>query len=607
MALSELLPVLVGPSLVLTTTLVQAVVLPLEGRLPASPGGADYQAYYDPNLNITWAADANMNGIENWDKQITWVEELEIGGIGGWRLPSADANEDGIVIDCWGGGVIGCEDNEMGYLYWEEGISPFTPGPFSNIQSDAYWSGTEYDALGAWDFTFNSGVTGWDSKFLSFFAWPVHDGDVEQLVTITGIWPADAEAGENVSVFIFGDNFTTDGNTKVYFNGIQQYLVAPVSTDMLIVRLVPVTESLFGPVTVTTPYDTETSTQIFGAPLTGLNLTGIWPGDPEIGEWSSIFLFGTEFTTDGTTEVYFNGVRQYLVAPVTSEMLIVRVLGDASLSGPVTVITPAGTVISVEPLIFVPSEPTCDLQCSAPPAGKFCIAGQLRDAENNDAISSESLIKITLYDALQFVNNPTSAPPLAVDSITINSCGQFLAQGVTLPALGLVSIATEDAETGVDEYIPTARLFPVTADSQIDGINLFATRYTTDEKWKISAGAPFGDSSFYEVGAFLPVFLHQGSPVEGVVITVDGSPQVADDYYFSDSASNLRTTIDVNRTSTGTNGAGIIVNSFFTNHSGTGSEPSGCEWPSSLAASIPGVLLVHEMNAVITGTNMSCP
>ena len=130
--------------------------------------------------------------------------------------------------------------------------------------------------------------------------------------------------------------------------------MAPVSTDMLIVRLAPVTSAMFGPVTVTTPSDTETSTQIFGSPLTGLNLTGIWPGTAKIGEYTSIFLFGTEFTTDGTTEVYFNGVRQFIVAPVSNEMLIVRVLGDASLSGLVTVTTPSGTVTSTDPLTFVP-------------------------------------------------------------------------------------------------------------------------------------------------------------------------------------------------------------------------------------------------------------
>jgi hypothetical protein len=178
-------------------------------------------------------------------------------------------------------------------------------------------------------------------------------GDACQ-VGITGLWPADANVGDSVSVFIFGENFTTDGSTEVYFNGIQQLLVSPVTSDMLIVRLAPVTVSLFGPISVTTPSDTETSTQIFGLPLTGLNLTGIWPGSTRLGEWTSIFLFGTEFTTDGTTAVYFNGVRQWTVAPVSSEMLIVRVLGDALLSGTVTVMTPSDTANSAEPLVFVP-------------------------------------------------------------------------------------------------------------------------------------------------------------------------------------------------------------------------------------------------------------
>jgi hypothetical protein len=171
---------------------------------------------------------------------------------------------------------------------------------------------------------------------------------------ITGIWPADAAVGESISVFIFGENFTTDGTTQVYFNGIRQYLVSPVTTDMLIVRVLSVSASMYGPITVTTPGNSVTSTQLFGAPVAGLSLTGAWPSTISTGEWESILLFGNEFTTDGTTDVYFNGVRQFVVAPVNSEMVIVRVQGDALLSGAVTVTTPSGTVNSSVQLNFVP-------------------------------------------------------------------------------------------------------------------------------------------------------------------------------------------------------------------------------------------------------------
>jgi hypothetical protein len=117
----------------------QAVVMPLETRL----GGL---AYYDPNLDITWAANANINGSAFWDVQVAWAESLTIGGVSGWRLASADVNGDGMVVDCSGGGVIGCADNEMGYLFWEEGITASNPGPFSNVRTTPgvfYWSGTE--------------------------------------------------------------------------------------------------------------------------------------------------------------------------------------------------------------------------------------------------------------------------------------------------------------------------------------------------------------------------------------------------------------------------------------------------------------------------------
>jgi hypothetical protein len=166
----------------LVTTLSNAaVVQPLEGRLPATPGGTDYQAYYDPNLDITWAADANINGTASWDNQVAWAAGLTIGGFGGWRLPSVDVNGDGTVVDCFGGGVTGCADNEMGYLYWEESITASTPGPFSNVQSsEDYWSGTEFAPIptDAWGFAFSDGLQFGGSSSIELFAWAVRTGDV---------------------------------------------------------------------------------------------------------------------------------------------------------------------------------------------------------------------------------------------------------------------------------------------------------------------------------------------------------------------------------------------------------------------------------------------
>ena len=176
---------LAGLSLVLTSA-TNAAPLPLEGRLPATLGGDDYQAYYDPNLDITWATDASLGGAMSWYDATTWVSGLTVGGIGGWRLPSRDVNGDGTLVDCSGGGVVGCEDNEMGFLYWEEGISTAAPGPFINLLS-GHWSGTEIwdqpDA--AYVFFFRNGIWSYWAKWTCcFWVWPVHSGDVDPSIGI---------------------------------------------------------------------------------------------------------------------------------------------------------------------------------------------------------------------------------------------------------------------------------------------------------------------------------------------------------------------------------------------------------------------------------------
>ena len=150
----------------------------------------DGLVYYDTVLDITWAANANLNGLDTWQNQNTWVSNLTIAGVDGWRLPSADVNGDSIVIDCSGGSVVGCEDNEMGFLYWEENITPSTSGPFSNIQSNLYWSRTESttSSTSSWILRFSAGDQRTFNKSEDLAAWAVHDGDISAVPVPAAIW-----------------------------------------------------------------------------------------------------------------------------------------------------------------------------------------------------------------------------------------------------------------------------------------------------------------------------------------------------------------------------------------------------------------------------------
>ena len=172
---------------------------------------------------------------------------------------------------------------------------------------------------------------------------------------ITGVWPGSGAIGETISVFVFGSGFdSTPGATEVYFNGVRQWIVQVVTEDMLIAR-VTIAPGLFGPVMVKTSAGTAISSTDFGIPTTGLQITGIWPGTIYEGVSVSVFIFGSEFDlTPGLTEVYFNGVRQWIVQVVTPDMLIVRTTPTTALSGPVTVTTPAGTVVSSTDLVVLP-------------------------------------------------------------------------------------------------------------------------------------------------------------------------------------------------------------------------------------------------------------
>lgn len=149
----------------ITQTLLAAIILNT-GLLTATGTHAALEsrlsglAVYDTDLNLTWLANANTNGVMSWSQANAWAAGLTVGGVSGWRLPNADPS-------C--GPNYNCTGSEMGHLFYDElgGEAPQMIGAvhntswglFQNLQDSYYWSGTEaaLDSGYAWSFVFGGG------------------------------------------------------------------------------------------------------------------------------------------------------------------------------------------------------------------------------------------------------------------------------------------------------------------------------------------------------------------------------------------------------------------------------------------------------------------
>ena len=162
-----------------------------------------FEAYYDTSLNITWLANANYAGAAmNWTNANVWAAALNPygSGITGWRLPTVtDTGTSGCNFaytgtDC--GYNVDTATGEMAHMFYTtlgdkayyntSGVGPqagwglTNTGPFSNVQSDDYWSATEYAPNTSYAWYFNTGYGYQDryNKTYSLYAWAVHSGDV---------------------------------------------------------------------------------------------------------------------------------------------------------------------------------------------------------------------------------------------------------------------------------------------------------------------------------------------------------------------------------------------------------------------------------------------
>jgi len=193
---------LAAAAVAMTSLTAHAALLPRD-----IDGGGVVDAYYDTAQDITWFADWSVSGKLTWDQAVAWAASLNVHGVGGWRLPHVvDTGNPGCDFSVAGGTDCGynvdTETSELARMWYvtlgnlafcardnsicdlqgpgQSGWGLTNTGPFRNMQSGSYWSGTEYspDKSEAWSFATDDGGQDSEAKTSSFYAVAVHAGDV---------------------------------------------------------------------------------------------------------------------------------------------------------------------------------------------------------------------------------------------------------------------------------------------------------------------------------------------------------------------------------------------------------------------------------------------
>jgi hypothetical protein len=186
----------------------------------SSSGGGIADAFYG-----TWTltpGDFSIDGRANYFGAKAFVNYLNTttyGGSNQWRLPGitdtglAGCDDFGYSgTDCGynvapasgelarlyyselgrtaGFDTLGLPNDGSGYgIFANDGVqtSSGAVGPFSNVRSDAYWSGVDAGGL-AWLFAANDGAQGLESKQEQRYAWAVTSGQVSPVPVPAAIW-----------------------------------------------------------------------------------------------------------------------------------------------------------------------------------------------------------------------------------------------------------------------------------------------------------------------------------------------------------------------------------------------------------------------------------
>jgi hypothetical protein len=311
---------------------------------------------------------------------------------------------------------------------------------------------------------------------------------------------------------------------------------------------------------------------------------------------------------------------QWLLLPITLAAGCLRVVDLDEDGG-----DPDAIVVPVDAAPISPGDALLDcaipLPCPASDAGKATLCGRLYDTESDLVVEASNptrlpcsattaagpcSLRVRYFDAIDFSTDPNGAQPLVPAESVVDDCGRFRAQNLPRAMLGFISIAVDDAPTttpAVPHRLTNVTYANVEATGETE-MRAYATRASTDDGWTQTAG--LGGMTFAQRGVLLKVFLDHGVPVAGVGVTRNGSSVPDDDFYFSDTGVT-RGTVAPAQSATGADGSALLINAPSpTDHSGTGAEPSGCQWPTNLGVATPGVVSVDRREAE-TPAGAPCP
>jgi hypothetical protein len=134
-----------------------AAMVALTGAAQAALVSLGNGTVKDTNTNLIWLQDWNVNGSADWGTQKAWAEGLDFAGSTDWELP---------------------EISEYAALFTAYGNLTAVTN-FTNVQSFAYWSGTELTAGSvSWVFFPVSNLQAGLNQGGQYFAVAVRPGDV---------------------------------------------------------------------------------------------------------------------------------------------------------------------------------------------------------------------------------------------------------------------------------------------------------------------------------------------------------------------------------------------------------------------------------------------